>query len=111
MVAFPTSGDISEWICRLENTSIEMTKTILTTNNIRLVTIIGGYLILRPHLERLLGSTPASERDQGSAASSTEVWVPNVSPNDRSAGQNAGGKGGCVGEAGRSKYSEGHENN
>lgn len=111
MVTFPTSGDVSEWVFRLENASIEMVQKLFVTSNLRAVTIIGGYLILRPHLQRLLGSTSASEHDESFAASSTEAMVPKTSPNDRSAGQGAGDKCACVGEAGRSECSEGHENN
>lgn len=83
-MAFPTSStvvasvgnsDPPAWIHALHRYATETFSELVTTNGLRLIAIIGGYLLLRPHLFRLVNRQQASQLHQHSQGAP----VPNVS--------------------------------
>ena len=64
MAAFVSSSRIWMWAQDLEHILSDSTERFLTTNNVRLIGIVGGYLLLRPYLQQLLGVFPAAEYEQ-----------------------------------------------
>ena len=82
MVAFVGSPNLPAWVHDLTRHASETFSGILTTDGLRLVAIIGGYLLLRPHLFRLVGRHQASQLAQHPQG----VHMPNTSLNAGSQG-------------------------
>lgn len=76
------SPSLPAWVHDLLRPASEIFSGILTTNSLRLVAIIGGYLLLRPHLFRLVSGHQASQLSQHLQG----VHEPNTSLNAGSQG-------------------------
>ena len=66
---------------------VDLTEKLLTTNTIRLVTIVGEYLLLGPHLQRLPGDLSPSDYHRYAADRHMHARLPKVRPSDSAAGR------------------------
>jgi len=63
------------------------TEELLTPTTIRLIVIVGGYLLLRPYLQQFLGVSSASDDGQCSAGGSSDAQMPKATTTGRAAGR------------------------
>ena len=76
----PLQSDSPEaWARGLGHAVLEFASSLGTTSNLQLGIMLGGYLLLRPRLQKFIGTFQTSDHNQALGISPTKANMPNAS--------------------------------
>ena len=73
------SDSLEAWARGFGYAVLEFASSLCTTDNLQLGIMLGGYLLLRPRIQKLVGTLQISDHDQALGISPTEAKMPNAS--------------------------------
>ena len=73
------SASLETWARGFGYAVLEFASSLCTTDNLQFGIMLGGYLLLRPRIQKFVGTLQISNHDQALGISPTEANMPNAS--------------------------------